>query len=601
MVSQVSEMTEPNAKLYYRIGWKEEVIELTSSLKTEDILFTMSEYERLELRFEKGRNIKEIRVEALQGEGEILLTEKAISLTDGADNQESVIIPGVYLIKLVDERNVEFHRYFEVISHNLSSNQLEKMKEVLESRVIGITRDFNSQREVMSTGNESEATVSEFGLMVKYFKELEQALDNISKTPIEALKKEYQLTKMPKKPSARGQRWAAIKGERYQEENGTIPCYEARMALDLDTTENRYLKYNLNEILTVALRVSKQYRFNDSGILTQINQLKTDILKAKQERQKIEKSYNIAKIKNLMDFEIVGKTKELEQLKKQRSSTVENQRKLKTITSKLMYVLNETWLRDVRMDSRSRLTKRASKNYHYLFVHELTQKLMLSKKGQNLIPTFPFLETSRLFEFYNFIMCIDLLEKQGFKWVSGWIKDCHSVRKMMYSLNAGEELWFENNKGYKVQMMYDKFLNNTSTAKLQGVPQLVTATSSSRRPDILISLYNDKTEFLTSMIIEVKYRRLKHIYKEEAETDVVRQLLDYETLRYYHPSQMPLFKAGAVSKVVVVYPEQEGAYNFIDSNYGYAFIPVEPIGYESTITGVSEVERHLAEFLINCQ
>ena len=33
MVSQVSEMTEPNAKLYYRIGWKEEVIELTSSLK----------------------------------------------------------------------------------------------------------------------------------------------------------------------------------------------------------------------------------------------------------------------------------------------------------------------------------------------------------------------------------------------------------------------------------------------------------------------------------------------------------------------------------------------------------------------------------------
>ena len=159
----------------------------------------MSEYERLELRFEKGRNIKEIRVEALQGEGEILLTEKAISLTDGADNQESVIIPGVYLIKLVDERNVEFHRYFEVISHNLSSNQLEKMKEVLESRVIGITRDFNSQREVMSTGNESEATVSEFGLMVKYFKELEQALDNISKTPIEALKKEYQLTKMPKK------------------------------------------------------------------------------------------------------------------------------------------------------------------------------------------------------------------------------------------------------------------------------------------------------------------------------------------------------------------------------------------------------------------
>ena len=110
MVSQVSEMTEPNAKLYYKIGWKEEVIEFTSSLKTEDILFTMSEYERLELRFEKGRNIKEIRVEALQGDGEILLTEESISLTDGADNQESVIIPGVYLIKLMDERNVEFHR-----------------------------------------------------------------------------------------------------------------------------------------------------------------------------------------------------------------------------------------------------------------------------------------------------------------------------------------------------------------------------------------------------------------------------------------------------------------------------------------------------------
>lgn len=597
MVSQINETTTPNAKLYYKIGWKEEVIEFTSSLKTGDILFKISEYERLELRFEQGRNVREIKVESLQGEGEITLGDKGICLTDGTDDQDSIIIPGVYLIRMINEHNVETHHYFEVTSHNLSSNQLEKMKEVLESRVMGITRDFNSQRETVNLNDNSETLVNEFGLLMKHFNELEQALNKITEMPIENLKKEYVLTDVSKKQTARSQRWAVTKGERYKVSGAQNTFYEEKVRLDLETPENCYLKHNLNEILAVASQVSKQYQFNDSGLATQINQLKADILKIKRERQKLNDSYNIAKIKTQMDFEIIGKTKELEQLKKQRSAALENQRKLKTITSKLVHILNETWLKDVRLDTKVRLTKRAFKNHSYLFVHNLVQELLLSKKGQNRVPTFPFLETSRLFEFYNFILCIDLLEKQGFKWTKGWIKDYSPFKKMMYSLNSGEELWFENSQGYKIQMMYDKFLNNTSTAKLQQQPQLVIATSSSRRPDILISLYDKEDKFLTSMIIEVKYRQLRHIYKDEAETDVVRQLLDYETLRYYDPNQRPLFKAGVVSKVMVVYPEQKGAIEFIDANYGYPFIPVEPIGYESTVKGVSTIEQNLVEFL----
>lgn len=595
---QTNDVTSTNAKLYYKVGRKqEEVIEFTSSLTTKDVLFTLSEYEQLDLRFEGGKNVREIRVESLQGDEDIrLLESEEVRLTDGTTNQEMSVIPGIYGIWVIDEQGVERHYFYEIISHNLKMDQLDLMKSALESRVLGITRDLFSQRESGNAQDGSSTLVDTVGLLMKHYNALEQALDSIVGMPIEDLKKSYQMTEISKRPTARSQRWNVTKGERYKTSHTQALFYEPKIQLDLETPENRYLKYNLTEILANVSSVARQYRFNDTGLSTQINQLKTDIMTAKQRRNAMEGSYNIDKSKNQLEFEILSKTRELEQLRKQRAAFLENQRKLKSLNAKLVYILNETWLKDIQLKNTVQITKRTLKNHYYSLIYQIYQELMTKKKDKGETPTFPFIQTSKLFEFYNFILYIELLEKQGFKWTKGWLKDYEGTKKMMFMLNAGEEIWLENEQGYRIQLIYDRFLNNSNTAKNQKVPQVITSNSMSRRPDILLNLYQ-QDKFLSSMIIEVKYRKLKHIYRKDIETDVMRQLMDYESLRYYNPTGSPLFKLGIVGKVVVVYPDQAGAKDFVDENYGYEFIPVEPIGFDASIKGISMIERSLIEFL----
>ena len=595
---QTNDVISTNAKLYYKVGRKqEEVIEFTSSLTTKDVLFTLSEYEQLDLRFEGGKNVREIRVESLQGDEDIrLLESEELRLTDGTTNQEMSVIPGIYGIWVIDEQGVERHYFYEIISHNLKMDQLEMMKSALESRVLGITRDLFSQRESGNAQDGSSTLVDTVGLLMKHYNALEQALDSIVGMPIEDLKKSYQMTEISKRPTARSQRWNVTKGERYKTSHTQALFYEPKIQLDLETPENRYLKYNLTEILANVSSVARQYRFNDTGLSAQINQLKTDIMTAKQRRNAMEGSYNIDKSKNQLEFEILSKTKELEQLRKQRAAFLENQRKLKSLNAKLVYILNETWLKDIQLKNTVQITKRTLKNHYYSLIYHIYQELMMKKKDKGETPTFPFIQTSKLFEFYNFILYIELLEKQGFKWTKGWLKDYEGTKKMMFMLNAGEEIWLENEQGYRIQLIYDRFLNNSNTAKNQKVPQVITSNSMSRRPDILLNLYQ-QDKFLSSMIIEVKYRKLKHIYRKDIETDVMRQLMDYESLRYYNPTGSPLFKLGIVGKVVVVYPDQAGAKDFVDENYGYEFIPVEPIGFDASIKGISMIERSLIEFL----
>lgn len=595
---RINYVVSTNAKLYYRVGRKkEEVIEFTPSLTTSDVLFTLSEYEQLELRFEGGKNIREIRIESLQGDEDILLSEnEVVFLTDGTTHQEMSVIPGIYGIWVLDEQGVERHYFYEVVSHNLKTDQLELMKSALESRVLGITRDLFSQRDSGSAQDGAATFVDIVGLLMKHYNTLEQALDKIIGMPIENLKKSYHTTEISKRPTARSQRWDVTKGIRYKTSHTQVLFYEPKIQLDLETSENRYLKYNLTEILANVSHVSRQYRFNNTGLSSQINQLKTDIITAKQRRNAMQGTYNIDKSKSQLEFEISSKKKELEQLYKQRAVFLKNQQKLKSLNAKLVHILNETWLKDIQLKNTVQITKRTLKNPYYSLIYNIYEELMMKKKDSGETPTFPFIQTSKLFEFYNFILYIELIEKQGFKWTKGWLKDYTDAKKMMFMLNAGEEIWFENKQGYRIQLIYDKFLNNSNTAKIQKVPQVITSNSASRRPDILLNLYQGE-KFLSSMIVEVKYRKLKYIYRRDVETDVMRQLMDYESLRYYNPTGSPLFKLGIVGKVVVVYPDQVGAKDFVDENYGYEFISVEPVGFEPSIKGINMIERSLNEFL----
>lgn len=598
MDSQINKVDIPNAKLHYKIGStaEEKIIEFNSPL-IKNNLFTLSEYESLELRFESGTDINKIKVESLKSEDFIVLeNQKLYCLTDGSVNQESDIIPGIYTILITDTNGCEYRKFYEVTSHNITSKQLELMKMALESKVLGITRNLLIYRKSGKIYDTSSLFIDSIGLLITYYNKLEQTLDYIINNPIEDLQSKYCKSSITKKTTPKSQRWNVTKGERYKIHNNQIIFYEPRLILQLDTLENKYLKYVLTEFLHIISQGIYHYQFNMNNLNTQIDQLETEIISTEKYFKKMIGTYNLDKSKEQLEFEIRIKNKNLKHLREQFSLYCDNYYKLKALQIKLICTLNETWLNTISLKNNVFPTKRIFKNPHYLSIECLYQELLTKRKSSGETPTFPVMSTSQLFEFYNFILCIEVLQNLGFIWIKGWIKDCLNLKNIMYKLDSGEELWFENSNGNKIQLIYDKFLNNSNIAKTQKIPQVVNVKSENQRPDILLNLYDEDT-FLRSMIIEVKYRKLKNIYRQDIETDVMKQLLSYEDLRYYNPKGSPLFEKGIVKRILVVYPNHGDARHFIDENYNYEFIPINPIGFKSDIQGYILLENSFKQFL----
>lgn len=592
------EVTLP-VKLYFQIGTKEEeTIEFTPSLMQNTILFRISEYEKLNLRLENVERIGDFRVESLKGDMEIsLLKNPEICLTDGSTNQDYGIIPGVYGIWLVDEGGEERCYFYEVTSHNLQSNQLELMKSALESRVLGITRDLFNQRRSRSSYDGSPMIIDTVNFLIKYASILDQSITNILNNPIEDVVKRHRITEVSKRVTAKSQRWNVTKGIQYKFGDTQTLFFEPKTQLDSEIMENRYLKYILVEILASVSEMFRQYQIYGRQLTTQINQLDSDIAKATNRRNAIEGQYNVEKSKKQLDIEIYSKSKECEQLRRQKEFLCNSKRNLQHLNAKLVYVLNETWVGKVQLSNKVQVTKRILRNRDYSVIHDIHQELKSKKKDKGDTPIFPCIQTSRLFEFYSFILCIDLIKEQGYEWKAGWIKDDEETKRVMFMLNSGEEVWFENEQGYRIQLVYDKIINITDTARQQGVSQLASPSQNrNRRPDILINLFNQDC-FLRSMIIEVKYRKLKNIYRKGVDTDVMNQLIGYQLLRYFNPDGHPKFTTDVVKKIVVLYPEQSGSKDFIDENYGYEFISVDPTGFDLSTKGISLLNQSMKSFL----
>lgn len=155
---------------------------------------------------------------------------------------------------------------------------------------------------------------------------------------------------------------------------------------------------------------------------------------------------------------------------------------------------------------------------------------------------------------------------------------------------------FSHPKGYRIRLSYDVFLNNAVEAKRLNQEQLVSVNSTSRRPDILIELF-EADHFLSAMIVEVKYRKLNSLYQELTETDVMKQLIDYRALNYYDPNRRPNLIRNAVDNIIVIYPNHEGSRFIHEESYDFKFIPLSPTGFSEQIEGVSLVKQSLCDFL----
>ena len=587
--------TQTKLILHYEYQTKEVI--LTRDLEAFKPVFSFSEYNFFGLTFVSTDEEATLELEYMNEEGVVTLSPyDKIILADKKVRDEGYI-PGNFKLT-VKTKSETIEGFFTVLPQSLKSDSLDRMRELLEEKASGITRNIYSQKLI---GQEQEYEVDCLNLLTylsQSQEELFQALLYIERHPIESIEHEYTHSKVSKKPTARSQRWLVTKGAHAQSQGAQKTFYEPKMVVNLDTPENRCLKHILYDLLNKTTRLNEHYQFELRELNDLIQSLQEDLNRLNQAQPKVRNQHDFKKYRGSLSSEIRIKESELKTYEKKLENHHERFRPVRALNAQLHHLLSETWLQHVTPIFNGLVTQRLLKNRAYSYLYLVYQELNKAPDEGHDKLTFPYHQTSKLFEYYNVLLLVELLEKQGFKWVSGWLKDLSSehTKPQLCTLNPGEELEFQKAGGYRIRLSYDKFLNSAPEAKKLNKEQMVSVNSSSRRPDVLIELFNE-SGFLSAMIVEVKYRKWKSLYQELAETDVMNQLVDYRALNYFDPNLRPNLRSNVIDTTIVIYPNHEGSRYFIEEVYGFRFIPISPTGFSTEVEGVNLVEESLNDFL----
>lgn len=586
---------DKQTKLFVTINGETQEVMLSSMSKQTEPLFVFSEYGYCQIELQTTQPQAFLEVESMTQEGVIKVTPSTPFMLSQPEKPEEGYVPGNFLLSYV-EGNKRVEYFFTVSPQSLSEASLKTMCQLLEERAHGVTRNRYSHQFVVY---EEQTTYHEFdllGYLFRHFDELMNSLNQVLACPIEDLTQRYQLTRQSKKQDLKSLRWNETKGQRQTTDEAQSLYYEKRHQVTYNTVENRSLKHMIFQISTQLLRLNKGYRLTQQALIQQQQDLIAKIETLTQHKTTVTERNHLKKTKVLVSQEIYVRKEELATLTKKLETHQQQCRQLQRMIGRLNAILTDSWMAELPMAFNGRLSQRFFKAPGYSFIHSVYQEVMNLNQSRQKLPTFPLHQTSRLFEYYNLFLVVELLQQQGFVWKSGWLKDFNPSHYQPRSLEVGEELWFENSQGNRIRLSYDKFLKTSSEAKLGSKAQMVSVNSASRRPDLLIELFHQQT-FLSAMIIEVKYRKLYSIYQNIHETDAMKQLMDYRALNYYDPTCRPMLRQQAVDTILTVYPNHEGSRHIQDEVYGFDFVPLSPTGFDESVEGVAIIKQSLSDFI----
>jgi hypothetical protein len=173
-----------------------------------------------------------------------------------------------------------------------------------------------------------------------------------------------------------------------------------------------------------------------------------------------------------------------------------------------------------------------------------------------------------LFEYFAFFLIREILGRFGF------VSEVAAEKP-----EADSRLVFRHHSGESLVLSYDRLVNDLSQARQEGREQMVSLIGGSRRPDLLLERFSRDGEFQKAMILEVKYRRLQKFYREDLETDVMRQLAVFNSFKYFRPGRR-LNPGADIETIGILYPARPHSEAFTEEILGYEFLPIRPLGFQ---------------------
>lgn len=574
-------------------------------------LFSFNEYDRVKIEFLSNNIDDRLEIECYCGIDERgiykdefikeLKPGDATIVSPGGDIDD-MLVPGSYEIKIKRD-NIYYSGLYTINPSTATWDSLINMRSYVEEAVKGLSYNIYMERRGKSdsTYDMNHTFMEKYRYLNEIKNILISSLDLISKDPITLIEKVYKHCHKSKRPTNKSQRWMTKKGHKYNKNIYTPDMfYEKRSIVSEDTPENRFLKNMLEEIHTILVNLLFECTSEERQIKRKINNLDVKI-EYTQNRQQ-----GATSVRNIHQEVIKSIGSDLSILKKERDKYNNKHKQIQDymininkIKSNLNFYLRESWISELDKSKNHIPTTRLIRNKYYNEIYIIYEYLKGSNIDGKVQKSFPFKKTSKLYEIYNFLLIKEILEDAGFKWISGWLKNENDILSFNGDLKSGDYILLEY-LNYKVKVIYDKILSRSpdligSEKSQVSAPQDIKNT----RPDILIEFY-EEDEFLGSMIIEVKYRKLHYINNDSEDTNVGAQLIAY-TRMDYHDGKLRRVntRIRPVSKVIALYPQQRYAKKIVHNTYSnIIFLPIMTNQNEENIhDGYDELRNEISEVI----
>jgi len=546
---------------------------LTPNINWEQPLFITSEFIRTRIKF-IGKSDEKLWIEHInEPDGVLLSSGDTLQLITGDDG----FVPGSFIFKWYT-KSTTFSGSFRVTPHNLNNDVLGSMYCALEERIYGITRNQHAITMLQSNENQNDENQRLLLLFSTHYDDLMRNLIAIGQYPQEVMTNEYQRTQTSKKTTAKSVRWQASKGGASHH----TQYFEQRKQISYDTAENQYLKHILINLLQKMDKI-RQFGHESLARQRQLRQgLIEEIKELRATKGRLGSEKNFATLTYDLNNRLQFRNEACRQLTNEIAQNEARYQPIFNLYAKISQLLNESWMKSVTQKYRIDFPKRILNLNHYrLLVHFYQQFIM---REEDLF-RFPRNQTSLLFEYFCVFLVQEILESRGFK--------CLGKQK---EIPFDSRILFKHESGQYIYLSYDRFIGDLTLARAQKQEQLISIIGGSRKPDILLEFYDVSGEFKRAFIIEVKYRRLKNIYRGDINTDVVNQLNAYSTFKYYQPDRK-LSPGADVSNIAVIYPQHEDSQYFEESVLGYGFIPIVPSNFSLGAPSFDPLIRNIDKFL----
>ncbi|WP_053217016.1 DUF2357 domain-containing protein [Virgibacillus senegalensis] len=462
---------------------------------------------------------------------------------------------GTYHFEVIYEEK-KYLAGFKIVPKNVNSAQFSRIYALINEELEGLAIDYVRKKKTF--GELIDLEESSHWRFVNWYINTEtklfNALTSIENDSHGQLKKDYKIENEPKHIDSFSVRWEnSIKGQVFKGSK----YLNKKLVQDWDTDLNRLVKNRtiqlLNKLVEVCeflLGINVEYEQYANSLRKEVDTLRvkrTNVNNSRLVAQREKK--RISETLSLKEMELKNITNQLSRSRNITNKFLNCKKNLSArINSEFWYKIS------------NKLPRRITMGRH--IGYQIFQKIwkesrsMISDEGLKPIDLPVYKSTSELYEYYVLFIIINVFKDLMFTPREDSIAEQLKRTFFEDGLKDGSKVSLYKDK-MRIDITYDEMIAHNADSALDSNTNYYSG-GRNRKPDIRIDYFNnyqEKWNFQSSFIVEVKYSPFYNIHNKQGKTRAMEQMSEYWRIMYvFEKNGRKKFRRQVVHDVVCIYP-----------------------------------------------